>query len=1272
MRLKKLELIGFKSFADKTVFDFEGSITALVGPNGSGKSNVVDALKWVLGERSARKLRGNEMADMIFNGSSSRAALGTAEVRVTLDNSSGMLPVDFEEVTISRCCYRSGESDYSMNGKKCRLKDIRDLLMDTGVGVSAYSFIEQGQVDRLLQASSSERREVLEEAAGINQYLERKKEAERKLDRVRDNLQRVTDIVDELDRQLKSVRRQAAKARRYKRYTDELERLRLALGVRQKRTLKRNISSLQEKIEEKTTEQERLESRVDSRKSELSKAEEKLEKVRGKLSNSEDRLSDIAARQYSLKREIEINRKRQKELRERCEELQQRREKVEESLSQVKEEIEETERKVEDGQRILESRREEYQKRSSRLDEMKGECDQLEKKAEEGKSEVFNLMQKESQIQNEISMIRSEQDTLKKRVERKRKREKEIQSQREKLKEERKAKTEKLAELRDELGEHENTLTNLESTLTEEKERVDQLETRLGDLRADLQGKRSRQQVLQDLQDSAEGIGSGVQELMNRIEGEESCLSGCPGLVANMFEVGSEDALAVEAAVGHLVQAVAVENPEQAAEALDLLRDGEKGRANVLPMKLLRENDPVEVPVGASDVERLIDLVECSEEENKVLQHLVADCLVVEDADHALSLLEDGLPEGARVVTRAGDCISPEGAWAAGEPESGSLISRRSELAELADEINEMEKEVTELKEERSRRVERIEDLLKEKNELRTKCKGLESSAAQIQNDVSVLESKQEERQEESEVIDGEIESLNEDIEKAEERLEDKRADLERVGEKRQERQEELDGLRERVESQKEQREDVADELSELKSELGRIEEQQKSRRDLARRLNKQLEQRRNELKRIKREREDSQEQIEEAAETIRSSIEERETLEEEKEDLESRVENRSEKCDATRQKIQSLREQLEELSSKRHRVDKAVQKLRMKENENQVKLENLYERVREESDIDLKVLELRPEHWEQNPLYFEAEIEEYYEEPEAEPETVAEWYQEADPEEAEEDEENEVKLIPLEEAAALREEVMDIVGDEDTDWEELADRRDELRRKVDNMGGANLDAIDEQDELEERAEFLKNQQEDLEEARQHELEIIRELSRKSRENFLETFNKVREKFQELVRKLFGGGSGDIMLDDEADDVLDAGIEIKVQPPGKENRSITLLSGGEKALAAVALLFSIFESKPSPFCLLDEVDAPLDEANVGRFLGMLEEYSEDTQFVMVTHNKTTMSAAETLYGISLQEDGVSKKVAVNFEDVDNKLEEMTRETRMAEMRAKAG
>ncbi|MFP4176293.1 MAG: chromosome segregation protein SMC [Candidatus Brocadiia bacterium] len=1271
MKLKKLELIGFKSFADRTVFTFDGPFTALVGPNGSGKSNVVDALKWVLGERSAKKLRGNEMSDMIFNGSSSRAALGTAEVRVTLDNSDGQLPVDYEEVTISRQCYRSGESDYSMNGEGCRLKDVRNLLMDTGIGVSAYSFIEQGQVDRLLQASSSERREVLEEAAGINQYLERKREAERKLDRVKSNLQRVTDIVEELERQLRSVRRQARRARRYKRYTDELERLRLALGIRKKRRLTEKRTSLEDQIEKVAGQKKNVTQDLEERRERLENTQDELESLREKLSEAEDRLSKVGARKYSLKREIDINQKRCREVRQRQEELENRREEASDNLTELRTELQETEAEIEKGAEKLEKCREECREQAQDLKQMREEGSDLEERVETVKSNVFELMQKESQLQNRIKMLRSEKETLSNRLQRQKQKKEDTSSRFDELKKE-------LEQNRKERGEFEKKLNSIRAELEDkraklagEQDRVEKLSARISHLQADLQGKRSRQQVLQDLQERAEGVGSGVRELLERVEEDASMLGGCPGLLANLFEVDTRDALAVEAALGHLVQAVAVESPEQAREALRILREGEKGRAEVLPLEQMAGRDAVRVPDAANNAEKLTDLVDCGSEELYDLRCLLADCLVVDTVDEAMKLMQMDIDDDTRIVTRQGDCIVPGGTWAAGEPESGSMIGRRSELADLEEEIAQMEQRIEELKEERAQRKKSVCDIEESVNNLSCRRAHYSDALNETGGDISVLESKIERRGEDLTVIESEIVSLREDLEATEEKQKREREELNRIGSERAECQEELDQMKKRLQGQRQKREELSEELNELRSNLGRIEEQQKSRRNLADRLKDRIEKNETALDRISREKKEGQKQIEEAKKTIEQNSAKREELKHKEKNLEQKVETISSQMTDRRSQISSLREEVDNIQGRRERCEEQLQDLRMEENESRLKLENLYERVAEEWDINLQVLELQPEHWEENPLYVEGRIEEYHD-PEPETPTVAEWYQRAEQPGDDREDAEEVKLISLEDATRLREEVLEIVGSEDTEWKEIEDRANELHRKVENMGGANLDAIDEQEELEVRAEFLSNQQDDLEQARQHELEIIRELSRKSRENFLDTFNAVRENFQTLIRKLFGGGSGDIMLEDDADDVLEAGIEIKVRPPGKETRSITLLSGGEKALSAVALLFSIFKARPSPFCLLDEVDAPLDEANVGRFLGMLEDYNSDTQFVVVTHNKTTMSAAETLYGISLQEDGVSKKVAVNFEEVDRQLDEMERETRLAETRARAG
>ncbi len=1274
MKLKKLELIGFKSFADKASFDFEGDFTGLVGPNGSGKSNVVDALKWVLGEQSAKSLRGNEMSDMIFNGSGSRRAQGSAEVRITLDNSAGMLPVDYEEVCISRCCFRSGESKYSLNGKNCRLKEIRNLLLDTGVGVNAYSIIEQGQIDMLLQASSKERRAVLEEAAGINRYLEQKKEAERKLERVKGNLQRVTDIIEELEKQLRSVRRHASKARRYKRHKSRHMRLRLAIALNEKAHLlkrRRKIASLLEKAQEK---EQNLTIEMETVRSETANKQEKVEQCRSELASKEEEISRSDARIYSLKKEKDLNIKRKSELHQRTQNLIQRQERLKGSKNSIKKELREAEKELLEG-------RENLEKTQNRIEAVKGDLNNaLEEKisveefVDEEKNSVFELMQLQSQVQNQLNMLGSEVNTLVNRLRRNQERKQGLKQKHQELENKYQTETNRLQEVKNELSEVNKEAGVIEDKLSKTRIEFDELTADIGDLKAELQGKIGRKQVLEDLQARADGVGSGVKLLLDEMNTETSPLSDAYGMLGNIINVSTEYARAIESALGPYVQAIVVNTRKQAAYALELVRDKGKGRVymaaleNIKQAGTLTDNGQVTSEKGYSN---LIELIDCPRDIGPVLDSLIGDSCLFEEGGEGNGSDIDA-PAHLRLVKRNGDIFDSNGIWSAGEPESGGLISRRSELAELEVEIRTINERLSDLSDAAERCSLAMESLQTSQRELRVRKESLQKSESEIENRISVLESQKHQTCEEITVLSEDAQALNMEKEEAEAQIKSKREEAQALVSKKEasesrhnETQQQLKRLQQKCDSFKEHK-------NKLENQVSRLEEKQNGHDMLIKRLKNQLEQSEQEIERVMEERRSCNLEIEKTVESIEKSGAEISRLTEGLVLLKEKAAGKRRIIEKFKEELEAARTRSDNIEKHLKGAQKEFQNNQMEANETKIKLENLAERTAEECGVNLDAMELTPECWREHPLYADAQIEEFYVKPGnvAASEQVAAWYIEEKKEEIQKNNENNdaPTLIKLKEAVDLQKDVFEIVQSPGADWEELRREAKEVKGKLERIGGANLDAIREQDQLEIRAEFLTNQREDLEKARRHELELIRQLSKESRAKFTSTFENVRQNFQVIIRKLFGGGNGDLQLEGEAEDVLEAGIEITVRPPGKETRSISLLSGGEKALSAVALLFAIFESKPSPFCLLDEVDAPLDEANVGRFLGLLEQYTENTQFIIVTHNKLTMSAAETLYGISMNEDGTSRKVAVNFEEVDLRLKEMEQETE----RAKAG
>ena len=1272
MRLKRLELMGFKSFADKTVFTFDGNITGFVGPNGSGKSNVVEALKWALGEQSARRLRGSEMADMIFSGTPTRKAQSCAEVRVTFINDRGLLPVEYDEVCIARRCYRDGQSEFFLNGQTCRRKDIRSLLLDTGVGVSAYNFIEQGQVDMLIRAGCKERRAVFEEAAGINRYLAQKKEAESKLESVRVNLQRVSDILQELQHRLGSVRYQAAKARRFARVREELRRLRLALTVRSQRGLKEKLQRTSEAIRRQEAVRGGLDEQLEALKARLAAAQARQEALREQMAAAEQHLSQIQARHYGLGRDIELNEKRLAEFDERRAELDRQGVQLEQRLTAIREEMRQAEQQAERLTSGLDERRAECRLKAEEARAAEAGSARAEARLEEEKAAVFGLLQDQSRLRNQVAILQAQQESLSGRLSRQQGRRGQETEHHDRLAAERAQTERELEAAGAELESVGREMAGVQNRLSEFTLRIESLTSELGELKAELRGKLGRQQLLEELEAKAEGVGSGGKLILEQAAREGSPLSGSPGLLAGLLDVHRAEALAVEAALGQRAQAILVGTSEQAREALRLLREERKGRAEVVALEALRAPERVELPAGKGQVPRLADLVRADHRAEAAAEALLGNCFLAEDVEAARRLIEPGLPAEARVVTRDGECFDPLGVWAAGEPESGSIISRRSELAELAGEIEGIKSRLDALTGEGEQCAERAAALQKRLSELTGRKERLSEQQNKLRARHSLLSSQEAQRCEAIELIDSEIASLGQERAAGEQHASEALAGLEQCEASLGEKEGSLAALQEEVRSQRSSQEALTAELGSLRSELARLEEQESGLKALAQRLRDDLAQRERELGALAGQHEGCRTLRVEAEARIREATDERKAIEIERADLQKRQQETARSLELASGEIRASREEADRAYELREKAGRELEQLRLTENEFHMKLSNLAERAAEEWGVKPAVLELAPETWREQSPFTSTQIQEFAAAAgEAEP-GVASWYAQAQDDAQEQPAEQAApSTISLAEATALREGVLATVDDPATDWAAAQERSEKLRREVDRMGGANLDSIREQDELEARLQYLTNQHDDLDRARRHELEIIRELSKKSRENFLQTFEAVRENFRVVLRKLFGGGAGDIILEQDAEDVLEAGIEIMVRPPGKETSSISLLSGGERALSAVALLFAIFETKPSPFCILDEVDAPLDEANVGRFTALVQEYCLNTQFLVVTHNKATMSAAKTLYGLSMGEEGISQKVVVNFEEVDTRLEEMRRGGEVQE-RARAG
>ncbi|HHT9152742.1 MAG TPA: chromosome segregation protein SMC [Candidatus Hypogeohydataceae bacterium YC40] len=1178
MQLAKLELIGFKSFADKTEFAVAPGITIIVGPNGCGKSNIVDAVKWVLGEQGTKSLRATEMTDVIFGGNNHRPASGYAEAAVTLVNDKGLLPLEYQEVCITRRLYSSGESEYLINKQLRRLKDIKELLMDTGLGTDCYSLIEQGEVDMLLQANSQERRVVFEEAAGISKYRARKKAALSKLEKIEQNLLRLGDIVEEVQKQSRSVKLQAAKARKYKEYTERLKELRIQWALKCLHEFQAQRSNISSQIEQTLCQERALKEEKEALESQKKTLEETLQQLSTQLSRERTELAYLEGQISKTTDKITMEEQRIQELKlqaskasEHLQSLQARKEELESQLLMTQQEVVTVADEIEKFSSLLSQQEKEY-----RL--LAQECHRCAEEIENKKSLQIDTLQHQTKLQNELNNVSHEKDSLLKRKVRLEEQvanaDKELQTlQNEKL---------VLEEERDLLARKKEELENAFQALNQRKETLrgeeTSLEENLSQKKQYLSARKARQDMLKDFEARAEGVEGGTRAILEKALREG--LSGIKGIVADVIKVELPHALALEAALGTKSQALLAQTIQDALQALSLLETNQKGRATFIPMDYPTNGNNGLPVVSEEGVFKALDLIRCNESYLPLLKKLLERTLVVKDLPAALSLARR-YPE-ARFVTLKGEILEPEGSLTGGSPPKADqgLISRRSELESLEKEtksITEGIESVEMVKKERQQEYKNLEPLLIDnKNQLEEVQKSYLAKERGLQEKGLKLNLLMEEKETTSKELD-EIQSLQEELCLQEGQLRNEFAEVEK---KIQEVKEAVELASKALYERQSRKEAIEKDLTGLKVTLAAKEEKgrslsaevmrlQESREELSREIALNLQ--------SEREAEDKQLAAQQEVSTLKQLFKE---LEDKKGGLSSRITLLEEKEGQHHQALSQLTPALEEKERQRLSLQEGLQSFRLKEKEYEIKMSDLEEKIIEEYQVELR------------------------------------------------------GLTPQE-----------------IDWSQATQEMEELKSKIERLGNVNLEALQELDELEIRENFLTTQKEDLLKAKNSLAEIIRKINQTSKELFEKSFNEIRENFNVMFRKLFGGGRAHIFLEEGADS-LEAGIEIVAQPPGKELRSISLLSGGERSMTAVALLFAIFLSKPSPFCILNEVDAALDESNVGRFTQVLKEFTQNTQFVVITHNKRTMAVGDTLYGITMEEPGISKKVAVKLEEIE--------------------
>lgn len=1185
MYLKSIEIQGFKSFANKILFEFHNGITGIVGPNGSGKSNVADAVRWVLGEQRVRQLRGGTMQDVIFAGTEIRKPQGFAYVAITLDNSDHKLPIAYDQVTVSRRLYRSGESEYKINGSACRLKDINELFYDTGIGKEGYSIIGQGQIDKILSGRPEERRELFDEAAGIVKFKKRKLIAQRKLDDEEQNLVRVKDILSELEKQVGPLKLQSEAAKEYLKLKEELKGRDANLFLLEHKALQLQLSELDQKTsivkgdwENASSQSEQLKKDFDRLEEENSASEEKIASTREEHSKSILLKESIEGQIAVLREQIRSEQLNEENRKERISSIDQELLGKEEQKQEYEKQREETKKQVAQAEQAL-------TQAGQTLSETEQEMARLSKESEAAKAAIISALNEKAGLaakSQRYETMLEQVDVRRSEVTQKLLRFKSDESvQEEELKKEEK----RLEQIQEEL----DRLTELEEEtafrLTAAEEDGAALAARLSRSQQDYHISHSKLESLKNLAERYEGYGNSIRRVME----QKSRIPGIHGVVADLISTSKKYETAIETALGGSIQNIVTDREETAKELIEYLKKNRYGRATFLPLTGIsaRGGFTQESALREPGILGLAsDLVEVKDEYRTLIQYLLGRVVVADTIDHAIALARK-FRHTLRIVTLEGELLSAGGSMTGGAfKNSSNLLGRQRELSELQASCRKALQD-----------VEETQKAIADNGRLKAQCAGeaarlretkqeivLRKNTAQM-NMERLLGKKQEIAESSADLVmeNRELEFQLKEIRENRVRLSREEEQLEQLQKEQEARSEQLSR---KLSDAQQQKEETAKLLSGAQLTAAGIRQQDRFIAENVSRILKEESSLKEERQRILDGSGESEAVISEKLAKIEQLG--RQILEEtsKAQRLEEALAQNSEEKERLAEKQKSFFRKREELSEEIGRLDKEL-----------YRLESQKERLTERMSDQISYM------WEEYELTYSG-------------------------------------------AQALKDEAPGTIP-------EIRRAIEELKGNIKGLGNVNVNAIEDYREISERYEFLKSQNDDLAAAREALLKIIEELDTGMRLQFEEKFAQIRQEFDKVFKELFGGGHGALILQED-EDILEAGIQIISQPPGKKLQNMMQLSGGEKALTAIALLFAIQNLKPSPFCLLDEIEAALDDSNVDRFAKYLHKLTKNTQFIVITHRRGTMVSSDRLYGITMQEKGVSTLVSVNL--VESELE----------------
>ena len=1180
MYLKRLEMQGFKSFADKTVLEFMPGITAVIGPNGSGKSNISDSIRWILGEQSMKSLRGTKTQDIIFAGTQSRKSLGFAEASLVFDNTDGTLPIEYSEVTVTRKIYRSGETGYYINKAPCRLKDVVELFMDTGIGRDGYSIIGQGKIDEILSNKSEDRRHIFEEAAGIVKYRSRKEETEKKLEQTKLNLLRINDILTEIEGNLEPLQMQADKAKKYLNLKEELKNIEVGLFIY-------NIEKYKQALEELTSDEEIMNST-------LNQEEGKLEKIKILKEELKDRIDEITLQienmqnigfesqkeieklnsninlaEAKIKNNIENTELYQKEIKE-----------LEEKIENLKQDIEQKQNKKDNLKQNKEKFENELKAKEEELKKLTEKLSSKEIEIEAKKKQVEENIDKKYELQTEISTQTANIDNIEKR-------QKQIKQEidanilnldRTRMKREDIAKG--FYQIENNRNKVLKSIENIDSQKQEIDDKIKEFDLQIINNTNDMRMKQSRYNFLVETEKEKEGYIKSVKSLLIDCEKIKELGKGMHGVLANIISVPSEYETAIEMCLGASLQNIVTDTEEDAKKLVEHLRKNNLGRASFLPITSVKGKKLDSIKgkkIGVVGVAS--DLVKFDKKYEQIIFSLLGRTVVVDNMQNAINLAKEN-NYSFRIITIEGDVINPSGAITGGSvaKKTVNILGRSREIEVLEKELKGLRNKISKLEEDKEKYVNSSENIIEEVQSLEKQLQEIDITyATEKQRIISIDEN--------IEQIQNRIDKLKEEVEKTEksknETLASKQKNkecIEKMSKQNEEDQKIIDEFSNANKESQKYIDDLNLDITNLKISVSSFNESEVSIQEMTEMIMKEIE------THTKNKNNKSLQ--------IKNAI-----LENDK--LKIEIENTKQEIEKVKSKVLNSGENIDKM--KKERIEKN-EKLSKKEEEQTEQFKRIEELKAQITKIEVKKTKTEED--------ITDVINKMWEEYELTPNNAGEYQK------------------PENVAVTQR-------------------RVNVLRTDIKELGSVNVDSIEEYKKLKDRYDFMCEQRLDLEDTMSKLRKVIQDMTETMKQQFKEKFEIINKNFGEVFKELFGGGMAEVTLTDE-ENILECGIDITVQPPGKKLQNMTLLSGGEKAFTAIALLFAILKINPAPFCVLDEIEAALDDVNVYRYAEYLKKFAKETQFLVITHRKGTMEAADTVYGVTMEEKGISKLLSMKL------------------------